>query len=109
MVRKSKEIWWFICYKIYNWRCNTLYTCIHLSYWYFLERYGNLEYYANYAIKGCHKYNKRIIRSSTSGFRTQNKNKTLPFQELERIFRDMRQQIEKNLDSSPIHKGIYTD
>ena len=71
---------------------------------YFLEKYGNLKYYANYAIKGYHKYGKHIVCFSTSGFDTQNKSKTLSVQELERTFRDMRQQVKNNLDSGPIEE-----
>ena len=47
----------------------TPYLHVHIYHvGYFLEKYKNLELFANYIIKGHHKYNKGVICTTTSGF-----------------------------------------
>jgi len=56
---------------------------------FFLERYGSLENFANYAIEGRHKYNKTGVARGSSKFggRSTNLDSSMAKQQITRSFR----------------------
>jgi hypothetical protein len=58
----------------------------HLGF--YMETYGNLEIFANYAIEGRHQYNKRMLFNGTNGFGKFQNEKNLPMQQLLRSTRE---------------------
>lgn len=57
---------------------------------YYLEKYGNLEIFANYAIEGRHHYNKQVIASASNGFGRADGARNIQYQQLTRSLREDR-------------------
>lgn len=57
---------------------------------YYLEQFGSLERFGNYAIEGKHKHNKRIIASATSGFARKESDNNVTMQQLKRSVRELK-------------------
>lgn len=55
---------------------------------YYLQRYGSLEAFANYAIEGRHHFNKVMISNGTSGFSNSASENNIQMQQLRRSLRE---------------------
>jgi len=72
---------------------------------FYLEKYGNLELYANYAIEGRHRYNKQVISSGTNGFGRADGLHNIQFQQLTRSLREDHVTTAKAPNTAAINTG----
>ena len=74
---------------------------------FYLEKYGNLEIFANYAIEGRHRYNKLAIPSGTSGFNHPSGPHNVQYQLITRSWREDDLQSSLNEDKTGRHKPSW--
>lgn len=98
-----KETWWRVRAKrlgrsfvsLYGKESVTPYLHVFIYHFgFYLDRYGNLEKFGNYAIEGMHHYNKQMVRTGIGGIKKNKNGEHFHMQELKRSARELKERVE---------------